>query len=308
LKNLILGTRGSALALVQSEWVASELRKAWPDLEVEIKQISTTGDSRNNVPFADAGGKGIFTKEIDLAQVNGEIDIAVHSMKDVPTELVEGLAIAAVPERECPNDVGIAREGSFSELPQNAAVGTSSIRRQAFLKAWRPDLNVIEFRGNVDTRLRKLKEGQADAIILAAAGLLRLGIEHDGEALPFELMLPAPGQGALAIIARASDERVKQLLSPLNHPPTRTAADMERALLGKLGGNCQIPFGAQATPLDAENKFELTAAVCHPDGTSQISARQEGKGGSELGSQVFTELESQGLEALMAEITEFLKL
>ncbi|MDA1140411.1 MAG: hydroxymethylbilane synthase [Planctomycetota bacterium] len=308
MKTLIIGTRGSALALVQSNWVAGELRKVWPDLNVELKQISTTGDNRNNVPFAQAGGKGIFTKEIDLAQVNGEVDIAVHSMKDVPTVLVAGLTISAVPRRECPNDVGITREGPFSELPRNATIGTSSIRRQAFLKAWRPDLNVIEFRGNVDTRLRKLKEGQVDAIILAAAGLHRLGIEHDGEALPFELMLPAPGQGALAITARDSDERVKELLSRLDHPPTHTAADMERALLGKLGGSCQIPFGAQATPLNSEGDFELVAAICHPNGSSQISARQAGKGGSELDIQVFEELESQGLGAFMTEIEEFLKL
>jgi hydroxymethylbilane synthase len=308
LKKLIIGTRGSALALTQSKWVAGELKKAWPDLDVELKQISTTGDNRSNVPFAQAGGKGIFTKEIDLAQVSGEVDIAVHSMKDVPTELIDGLTIAAVPMRECPNDVVITREGSFSDLPQNATIGTSSIRRQAFLKAWRMDLNVIEFRGNVDTRLRKLKEGQADAIILAAAGLHRLGIEHDGEVLPFDLMLPAPGQGALAITARESDERAKELLAPLNHQPTQTAAAMERTLLGKLGGSCQIPFGAQATPLDSEGEFELTAAICHPNGTSQISAKQTGQGGTELSSLVFEELESQGQAAFMAGITEFLKL
>ncbi|MDP7254733.1 MAG: hydroxymethylbilane synthase [Planctomycetota bacterium] len=308
METILLGTRGSSLALVQSEWFAGELKRAWPELNVELKQISTTGDSRDNVPFAQAGGKGIFTREIDNAQVNGEIDIAVHSMKDVPTELPEGLTIAAVPERECPNDVGITREGSFSELPRNATIGTSSIRRQAFLKAWRPDLNVIEFRGNVDTRLRKLKEGQADAIILAAAGLRRLGIEHDGDALPFDLMLPAPGQGALAITSRQSDERARELLSPLDHPPTHRAADMERALLGRLGGTCQIPFGAQATPLELEDQFDLVAAVCHPNGTSQISARQTGQGGSRLSSRVYAELESQGLDTFMDEITEFLKL
>ena len=308
MSKLTIGTRGSALALVQANWVATQLRASWPELEVEIRKISTTGDQRTGVTFAEAGGKGIFTREIDLAQTGGEVDIAVHSMKDVPTELAGGLIIACVPERENPQDAAVTRDGGpLEELAENAVVGTSSLRRQAWLRHWRPDLQVIEFRGNVGTRLRKLDEGQADATILAAAGMNRLEIDRPRELLPFSLMLPAPAQGALAITTRVDDGPTQGFLSPLNHEPTLRATAVERELLARLGGSCQIPFSAHAKVL-GDGSLSLEAAACHPDGTRAIRGEATGPDGSALCDRVFTLLEEQGLADLMREINEILGL
>jgi hydroxymethylbilane synthase len=297
-KKVTIGSRGSALALAQTRWVAEALKKAWPDLEIEMRKISTTGDRRDKVSFAQAGGKGIFTREIDLAQARGEIDLAVHSMKDVPTALSEGLVIAAVPERESPHDAAITRDGrSLEELSADAVVGTSSVRRRAWLKAWRPGLEVIEFRGNIDTRLRKLDGGLAEAIVLAAAGLARLKIARKHEELPFSLMLPAPGQGALAITARLDDQEAQELVAPLNHAPTFDAITLERDLLARLGGSCHIPFSAHAKSLGGK-EMHLAAAVLDPDGAKILRSESTGLPCPELSNRVFEGLRAQGLSEM----------
>jgi len=298
-RKIIIGSRGSALALAQTHWVAGALEKAWTGLEIELRTMTTTGDQRHGVPFAQAGGKGIFTREIDLAQERGEIDLAVHSMKDVPTTLAEGLVIAAVPERESPHDAAITRDGrSLADMADDAVVGTSSVRRRAWLKAWRRGLKVIEFRGNIDTRLRKLDGGQADAIVLAAAGLARLKIARKREELPFSLMLPAPGQGALAIAARVDDQETQELVAPLNHPRTFDAITLERALLARLGGSCHVPFSAHAKSLPGK-EMHLAAAVLDPEGARILRSESAGLPGPELSDRVFEGLRSQGLSCLL---------
>ncbi len=247
--SLVLGTRGSKLAIRQSEWVQAQLKEIAPDVSVSLKRIQTSGDKILDVALAAIGGKGLFVKEIEEALLRGEIDLAVHSMKDVPTLLPQGLAIVCVPMREDPRDVLISRNGlALSQLPAGARVGTSSLRRQAQLLHYRPDLKIEMLRGNLDTRLRKLREGRFDAIVLASAGLRRLQwTESATEYLPMEVCLPAIGQGALGIEARCDDVFVRELLAPLNHPPSRTAVLAERALLQRLEGGCQVPIAAHAT-------------------------------------------------------------
>jgi hydroxymethylbilane synthase len=247
--SLVLGTRGSKLALRQSEWVRTRLQEISPEVSVSLKRIQTSGDKILDVALATIGGKGLFVKEIEEALLRGEIDLAVHSMKDVPTMLPDGLAILCVPVREDPRDVLIARNGhAFSQLPAGAQIGTSSLRRQAQLLHSRPDLKIEMLRGNLDTRLRKLREGQFDAIVLAAAGLKRLEwTENTTEYLPMEVCLPAIGQGALGIEGRCDDLFVRELVAPLNHPPSQTAVLAERALLHRLEGGCQVPVAAYAT-------------------------------------------------------------
>ncbi|HEY3331789.1 MAG TPA: hydroxymethylbilane synthase [Capsulimonadaceae bacterium] len=246
-KSIRIGTRGSALARVQTDWVAERLREAHPGIEITIETFVTHGDKTQaaNVPLASFGEKGIFAKELEAALLADEIDVAVHSMKDLAAELPDGLHIAAIPVREDPRDavVGV----SLAELPDGARVGTGSVRRVALLKAMWPKLVATEIRGNVDTRIRKLREGQYDSIILAAAGLIRLGLDHEIKEL-FDpvAFVPDPGQGALAIQSRTADTRVNELLAPLNHPETRTAVLAERAYLAALGGGCHTPVGAWA--------------------------------------------------------------
>lgn len=252
---LIIGTRGSKLALWQAEWIKSELEKLHPGLSVTLNKIKTTGDKILDVPLAMVGGKGLFVKEIEEAMLRGEADIAVHSMKDVPTEFPEGLFLAVITKREDPRDAFIPRKKdgewefkSFAELPEGAVVGTSSLRRSCQLLSKRPDLKIVQLRGNVDTRLRKLDEKQFDAIILAAAGVKRLGwADRIAERIASELSLPAIGQGAVGIECRVSDKRVLDLISPLNHRETEIAVRAERAFLRKLEGGCQVPIAAYAT-------------------------------------------------------------
>jgi hydroxymethylbilane synthase len=261
---LVLGTRGSKLAVHQSEWVQAQLKQLAPQVAVTLRRIHTSGDKILDVPLAKIGGKGLFVKEIEEALLSGEIDLAVHSMKDVPTELPDGLDLLCVPFREDPRDALISRDGRrFHELPQGAKVGTSSLRRQAQLLQARPDLSIGMLRGNLDTRLKKLREGQFDAIVLAAAGLRRLGWEREiTEYLAPEISLPAIGQGALGIEGRRDDLFVRSLLSGLEHAPTRTMVLAERALLHRLQGGCQVPIAAHATLAGSDVTLEgLVASV-----------------------------------------------
>jgi hydroxymethylbilane synthase len=264
---LVIASRGSQLALWQAHWVEAQLQAAGHECRIEI--IKTTGDKITDVPLAKVGTKGLFTKEIEEALLDGRAQLAVHSLKDLPTELPEGLVLGAVPEREDPRDALIGK--TLAELPLGAKVGTSSLRRSAQLKKLRPDLVIESIRGNLDTRLRKLDEGQYDAILLAAAGMKRLGwAARIAEILPPELMCPAVGQGALAIETRAGFV----LPAILDHADTHTAVLAERGLLGALGGGCQVPIGAYATV--TSGRVHLLGLVAAPDGSEVIRAEAEG--------------------------------
>ena len=258
---LTLGSRGSALALWQANHVAALLNAISVGTRIEI--IKTTGDHLQTASLTQAGGKGLFTKEIEQALLDGSIDVAVHSLKDLPTEMTFGLAIAAVPEREDPRDALVGM--SLEALPRGAHLGTSSSRRAAQLRHLRPDLAIEPVRGNVDTRLRKLKEGQYDAIVLAAAGLKRLGLEQEiAEILTPDQICPAPGQGALGIQTRANDA-AEEICRSLDHHDSRIAVEAERAVLAGLGGGCQLPVGAFAERV--ANMWALQAVVVAPDGS-----------------------------------------
>lgn len=273
---LVLGTRGSKLALCQSEWFQSKVQEVVPEVRVVLKKIQTSGDKIVDVPLAKIGGKGLFVKEIEDALLAGEIDFAVHSMKDVPAQLPEELGILCVPQREDARDALISREGySFQDLPFGATVGTASLRRQAQLLRARPDLKIAMLRGNLDTRLRKLREGQFDAIVLAAAGLHRLGwTQTITEYLSPLLSLPAVGQGALGIEGRTNDAFVCSVLSRLDHQATHTTVTAERALLRRLEGGCQVPIAAHAT-LSGE-QLVLDGLVATVDGKTVIRDQIEG--------------------------------
>jgi len=262
---LRIGSRGSQLALWQANHISALLRERGHEVELEI--IKTTGDKITDVALAKVGTKGMFTKEIEEALAEGRVDLAVHSLKDLPTELSPGFEIAAITKRENPCDVFCSSKySSIEALPHGARVGTSSLRRQAQLKAVRPDLEIYPLRGNVDTRLRKLEAGEYDAIILAAAGLNRLGkTELVKQIIPASLMCPAAGQGALGIEIRAGDSVTRQHLAFLDDASARATTTCERALLNKLGGGCQVPIGASAEV--RHGKLHLEAIVAHPDGS-----------------------------------------
>ena len=268
---VVIGSRGSKLALWQAEQARQRLRSIHPQLEINIEIIKTTGDVQSD-PLSVIGGKGVFTKELEDALLDGRIDIAVHSLKDLPTILPEGLAISAICEREDARDALVLRssfgasEASLSSLPERAVVGTSSQRRLSQLKALRGDVEVRDLRGNVDTRIRKLDEGQYDAVILASAGLLRLGLENRISArIPISDMLPAVGQGAIAIETRRDDEFVVEATSRLDHRETRLVCLAERAFLRGLGGGCQLPIAAHAV-ID-NDLLILDGLVAKPDGS-----------------------------------------
>ena len=261
-----IGTRGSALALVQAKEVQEALEHAQPGLTVDLEIIKTRGDKMQSVPLAQVGGKGLFVKEIEEALLEGWVDLAVHSMKDLPSEQPDGLVIAAVPQRLDARDVLVSRRAeSLEALPVGARVGTSSLRRRAQLLNRRPDLVVTPMRGNVDTRLARLESGDLDAVVLAAAGLIRLG-RLDPAAIPFDLevMLPAIGQGALALEARAGNEPLVRLLARLHHPPTADAVLAERAFLRRLAGDCYVPVAAHA--VIAQETIRLDGLVSDPEG------------------------------------------
>ncbi len=272
---LRIGSRGSQLALWQANHISALLRARGHEVEIEI--IHTTGDKITDVALAMVGTKGMFTKEIEEALAAGRVDLAVHSLKDLPTELSPGFEIAAVTERADPRDAFCSRNfSSFQELPEGARVGTSSLRRQAQLKAIRPDLNIYPLRGNVDTRLRKLEQGEYAAIILAAAGLKRLGkTELIRQIIAVEIMYPAAGQGALGIEIREGDEATRQHLEFINDPAARAATTCERALLNSMGGGCQVPIGAFAEI--KSGKLHLDAIVADPDGSKLLRESRDGQ-------------------------------
>jgi hydroxymethylbilane synthase len=273
-----IGTRGSPLALAQTREVERRLASAHGSAApaFEIRAIKTTGDRIQDRPLAEAGGKGLFTKEIEEALLAGDIDIAVHSMKDMPTELPAGLVLACFLPREDVRDAFIsARAPSLSQLPEGAIVATSSLRRQAQVKHLRPDLSVVPMRGNVETRLRKLAEGQADATLLALAGLKRLGLEDRATApVPVEEMLPAVAQGAIGVEIRAGDAGTAELLAPVNHQPTALCVATERAFLARLEGSCRMPIAALAELV--ANGLVFRGMILTPDGRQAFSTRREG--------------------------------
>ena len=256
-----LGTRGSRLARWQADWVAAQLDGI--GIDVEIVLITTTGDARQRGPIEQIGAQGVFTKEIQRALLSGEIDAAVHSLKDLPTESVPGLGLAAVPERESPADVLVSRQGKFDSLPPGACIGTGSIRRRAQLLYARGDLSIEDIRGNVETRLEKLDEGQYDAIVLAEAGLLRLDLQHRiSELLSRDLVLPAVGQGALGIETRSDDHHLNKRLSRLNHADSWAAVTAERRLLATLRGGCLAPI-ATYLPKHYQGTHRDCCPECH---------------------------------------------
>src|SRR5580658_2147366 len=278
---LRIGSRGSQLALWQANHISALLREQGHEVEIEI--IKTTGDKITDVALAKVGTKGMFTKEIEEALAEGRVDLAVHSLKDLPTELTPGFELVAITTRVNPRDVFLSvKYDSVQALPKGALVGTSSLRRQAQLKVARPDLVIHPLRGNVDTRVRKLEEGEYDAIILAAAGLTRLGkTQLVKEVLSAEFMCPAAGQGALGIEIRAGDVEMRKHLLFLDDPAARAATTCERALLHKLGGGCQVPIGAFAEM--QEGVLHLTAIVARPDGSTILRETQSGSNAVALG-------------------------
>lgn len=297
--SLRLGTRGSPLARWQAEWVAAQL--AARGIAVQMVHISTQGDVRTG-PLGQIGGQGLFTKEIQRALLTGEIDLAVHSLKDLPTEPVPGLALAAVPPRESTADVLVSnRFASLDALPTAARVGSGSLRRKTQLLHLRPDLQLAEIRGNVDTRLRKLDEGEYDAIVLAEAGLKRLGLQaRIASVIPRSIMLPAVGQGALGIETRADDARTRELLAPLDDFATHAAVRAERSLLAALRGGCLAPVGAFAR-IDGDELL-LDSTVLSADGRQRLSAsgRSAPDAAVALGARVAEQLIAQGASQLIA--------
>ena len=301
MKTIHIGTRGSPLAVCQAEWVRSRLVAFHPQYNARLVKIKTTGDRITDVPLARVGGKGLFVKEIEAALLEGRIDLAVHSMKDMPAHIPPGLCIGAVPEREDPSDVLISRNGnSFEDLPRGAHLGSSSLRRGAQIRHVRPDITVQPLRGNLDTRMRKLETEALDAIIVAAAGVKRLGLEaRITEYLSEAIILPAIGQGALAIEMRQDDDSTRRLIAHLDHRETRLAVESERAFLGRLGGGCQVPIAASAKVTG--DRLELTGLVAEVDGSVVLREAiagpvdQNGKLGVELANRL---LEKGGREIL----------
>ena len=301
---LTIGTRQSLLALWQSNHIAALLREKYPECEVVLKKIVTKGDRILDVPLAQIGGKGLFTKEIETELADGTIDLAVHSLKDMPTVLPEGLCLTAITERANVGDAFVSNKyASFEELPLGAVIGTSSLRRKAQLLAARPDLQIMDLRGNVDTRLRKLDEVLYDAIILAAAGLERLGHGDRITALiPPDVCLPAVGQGALAIEARTADDEVRSMLEFLNDLPTKQSTDPERAFLGLLEGGCQVPIGVHADVAGEQIKIEAIIAAL--DGSTVLRDTITGKAEDAvaLGQQLGKKMLAAGGQEILAAI------
>lgn len=308
-----IGSRGSRLALIQSEWVRDELLRLHPGLRVEIEVIQTKGDKLLDAPLARIGDKGLFTKELEMAMLDGRTDLAVHSAKDMPTEVPEGLAIVAFTAREDVRDVFVGSPSSprtLDEVPQGATVGTSSLRRRSQLLALRPDLDIIDIRGNVQTRLRKLEEQGMAGTILAAAGLARLGQPGLASfAFAFEQMLPAVGQGSLAVEARAGDARVAALVTPLIHERTTLALRAERSLMHALQGGCQVPIAGYAeireSPDEAGAEYLLLRAfVGSVDGAAAVRGELAGSSQAPegLGISLADDLLARGAEQILAEV------
>ena len=301
---LRIATRESALALWQANYVKDLLEQAHPELSVELVPMTTKGDQILDTPLAKIGGKALFVKELEVAMLENRADIAVHSMKDVPVEFPEGLMLHTICEREDPRDAFVSNQyDNLDSLPEGAVVGTSSLRRQCQLKSLRPDLVIKDLRGNVNTRLRKLDEGQYDAIILASAGLLRLEMpERIKQYLPAEVILPANGQGAVGIECRIDDEQVQKWLSVLEHTVTRHRVLAERALNRTLQGGCQVPIGAYAE-IEGDN-IHLRGLVGSLDGKQIIRAESNGhvSDAEHLGTELAKELLSKGADAILTQV------
>lgn len=306
-RTLRIGTRGSELALWQAHHVAALLKRLDGAPQIEIVEIRTEGDHVLDRPLSEVPGKAFFTKEIEEALAEGHVDLAVHSLKDLPTELPPGLALAAVLEREDPRDVWLARGGAagagFAALAAGGRVGTSSLRRRALLARYRPDLELVDLRGNVPTRVRRVEEGKYDAIVLAAAGVKRLGLErHITEYLALDRFLPAVAQGAVAVEIRSRDEATRDWVRRLDHPPTHVATSAERALLAALEGGCQVPVGALATL--AGEELCLVAEVVAIDGGRHVHGERRGNVSrpEELGRALADELVAGGAAEILASI------
>jgi hydroxymethylbilane synthase len=295
---LRIGTRGSPLAIVQARMVRERLAAihGFPPEQIELEIIRTSGDMIRDRPLAEVGGKGLFTKEIEDALLAGTIDLAVHSAKDIPTELPEGLGIAAVLPREDPRDVFLSRKAeSIRDLPQGATVGTASLRRQALVKRLRPDLAVVNFRGNVETRLRRLNEGAVDATLLAFAGMKRLDLAYAATAiLSVDDFLPAVGQGIIALETRVGDQVTLRMLAPINHADSATALGCERAFLTVLEGSCRTPIAGHATLLAGQLHFR--GLIAKPDGSEVFECERRGAAGDAfaLGADAGRELRERG--------------
>ncbi len=302
-KQLRIGTRASQLALWQANWIKSELEKQYPGIEVELVKIKTMGDKILDVPLAQVGGKGLFVKEIEEAMLRGEIDLAVHSMKDVPTEFPEGLGLVVTTRREDPRDAFISNGVKFSDLRHGARIGTSALRRQAQLLKVRPDLQMVIIRGNVETRIRKLKEDNLDAVILAAAGLNRLGFaDLVTELLDTDFSIPAIGQGALGLECRLDDSITIEALSFLNHPDTAAAVTAERSLLARCEGGCQVPIAAFGS-VQGET-LNLTGLIASVNGQQTVKANVSGLAtdAAELGRKLADMLLSAGGKAILEDV------
>ena len=310
IRDLIIGSRGSKLALWQAEWVKEQLNRLHPQTRVSIEIIKTSGDVLKDQPLAVIGGRGVFTKELEEALLGERIDLAVHSLKDLPTTLPEGLAISAITTREDPRDALVLRKGleieqpSIRQLPDGCIIGTSSPRRLSQLKHLRPRVTVKELRGNVDTRLRKLDAGEYDAVILASAGLRRLGLSHRiSLSIDTEEMLPAVGQGALAVETRESDQDTANLLAPLDDHETRAACTAERSLLRALGGGCQLPIAAHAVVHGG--LLRLYGLVAEITGETVIRDSLEGAAADaeRMGVELAIRLRELGADVLLAEMS-----
>lgn len=298
--HLRIGSRGSKLALWQANHVAGLLRERGHAVEIEV--IKTTGDKITDVALARVGTKGMFIKEIEEALTDRHVDLAVHSLKDVPTELAPEFALAAIMKREDPRDAFLSIQyATLTELPRGARLGTSSLRRKSQLQILRLDLDIVPMRGNVDTRVRKLEAGEVDAIILAAAGLTRLGLDqYIRYRMPVEFICPAAGQGALAIETRSDDHEIRDLLAFLDHAPTRLAVECERALLVGLGGGCQVPIGAFAETNGRD--ISLSAVVGRPDGSEALREKLAGNDPAKVVAQVLERLKRRGAEKILTEV------
>jgi hydroxymethylbilane synthase len=302
MRTIQVGSRKSKLALIQSGMVIKSLSSKSDHFSFAIQHIVTKGDRILDVTLSKIGGKGLFVKEIERALLEGSIDFAVHSMKDMPAELPQGLEIASIPLREDPHDVLITREHkSLEELSLGAVVGTSSLRRAAQILNLRPDLTIRSLRGNVDSRMARLKSGDFDAIILAAAGMNRLGIEDEGINLQFDCMLPAVGQGALAIECRSSDAELKALLEKINHEETAVTVRAERSFLKRLNGGCQVPIAAFCERRK-DGMLVLSGLVASADGTTVLKTRRLGDHPETLGNLVAEDLLAQGAGKILSNL------
>ncbi len=303
-RKLVIGTRGSKLALWQANYIAHRIADRYPEIEVVLQHIVTTGDKILDVPLAKIGGKGLFTKELENAMLCGEIDLAVHSLKDMPTELPEGLTLAAITERIDPGDALVSpKYGVIDNLPPGAKVGTSSLRRRAQLLHYRPDLTISDLRGNLDTRLKKLETHDLDAIVLAVAGLKRLEWDnHITQVLPRTICLPAVGQGALALEARANDNEVLSILDFLNNQQTRQAVTAERAYLHEVEGGCQVPIGVFGTV--GNHVLSLEAVILSVDGKTIVRDVVSGTPGAaaELGRSLANRMLDAGGREILAQL------